>query len=93
MTGRRRSLPSALALDRPRASQWIWVACVEGREPAESLPTKDREDLVHHLVHDLGWTDVEIAKLTYLATSVVARLRERIELPPNHHETNTRAVA
>lgn len=93
MTGRRRCLPSALALGRPRASWRIWAACVEGREPAESLPTKDREDLVCHLVHELRWTDGEIAEHTYMTTSVVARIRERIGLPPNHTTSTTTTAA
>lgn len=84
MTGRRRSLPSALALGRPHASQWIWVACVEGREPAESLPTKDREDLVYHLVNDLGWTDLQVAEHTRMTTATTTRIRERLGLAPNH---------
>lgn len=92
MTGRRRSLPSALALGRPRASQWIWVECVEGREPAESLPTKDREDLVYHLVHDLGWTDLQVAEHTRMSTATTVRIRERIGLEPNH-ETTIKAAA
>lgn len=84
MTGRRRPLPFALVLDRPRASQWIWVACVEGREPAESLPTKDREDLVYHLVNDLEWTDLQVAEHTRMTTATTARIRERLGLVPNH---------
>lgn len=92
MTGRRRCLPSALALGRPRASQWIWMACVEGIEPAESLPTKDREDLVHHLVSDLGWTDLQVAEHTRMSTATTVRIRERIGLPPNHDATITAAA-
>jgi hypothetical protein len=92
MTGRRRALPSALVLGRPRASHWIWVACVEGREPAESLPTKDREDLVYHLVHDCGWTDVRIATHTRMSTATTVRIRERIGLESNHSTTITAAA-
>ena len=92
MTGRRRSLPSALALGRPRASQWIWEACVDGREPAESLPTKDREDLVYHLVHDLRWTDLQVAEHTRMSTATTVRIRERIGLVPNHDVTITAAA-
>lgn len=92
MTGRRRSLPSALALGRPRASQWIWVACIEGREPAESLPTKDREDLIFYLVHDQKWTDLQVAVHTRMTTATTVRIRERLGLAPNHSTTNTAAA-
>lgn len=93
MTGRRRALPAAIALGRPRSSQWIWEACVEGREPAESLPTNDREDLVYHLVHDLGWTDLQVAEHTRMTTSVTVRIRERIGLAPNHESSSITAAA
>lgn len=86
-------LPFALfQLDLPRCSHWMWTACVEGREPAESLPTKDREDLVYHLVHELGWTDVHIAEHTRMSTATTARIRERIGLEPNHDTSITAAA-
>lgn len=93
MTGRRRCLPAAIKLSRPRSSQWIWEACVEGREPAESLTTKDREDLVYHLVHDLKWTDLAIAEHTRMSTPTTARIRERLGLEPNRHENRITAAA
>lgn len=89
----RRALPSALKLALPRAAHWLWLACLEGREPAEALPTQDREDLVYHLVHDQGWTDVRIAQHTRMTTATTARIRERIGLTPNHLRTTITAAA
>ncbi|MFJ5984221.1 hypothetical protein [Lentzea sp. NPDC092896] len=80
---RRRALPAALVLGRPHASWKLWVRCLEGREPAESLPTRDREDLVWHLVHELGWLDAEVAAHTQMTEYTTARIRERLGLQPN----------
>ena len=82
-TRRRRALPKALTLGRPRADWKLWVRCLEGREPAESLPRIDRADLVWHLVHDLGWTDGEIAEHTRMTDYTTARIRDRLGLKPN----------
>lgn len=65
-----------------RSSALVWRACCAGREPAESLDPRDREDLIAELV-ERGWTDVEVAVLTKLTTYTVERIRQRIGLPPN----------
>ncbi len=92
-TTRRRALPKALALVRPRANWKLWVRCLEGREPAESLPTLDRADLVWHLVHDLGWTDAEIAEHTRMTDYTAARIRGHLGLEPNRINSDTTAAA
>jgi hypothetical protein len=79
----RRSIPEACQPIRPRAGHRLWVRCWEGREPAEALPTKDREDLVWDMVDQLGWTDHEIAQHTRLTSYTVARIRARLGLPAN----------
>jgi hypothetical protein len=50
--------------------------------PAEALPTKDREDLVYHLVA-AGWSDLQIAIHTHMTVYTAVRIRERLELPAN----------
>jgi hypothetical protein len=67
---------------RPRSGQLLWQACCQGREPAEALDPRDREDLVEELVVQ-GWTDTEIATLTRMSTYTTARIRTRLGLPPN----------
>jgi hypothetical protein len=89
---RRRALPKALTLGRPRANWKLWVSCLEGREPAESLPTLDRADLVWHLVHDLGWTDREVCDHTRMTDYTTARIRERLGLHPNRPNDITAAA-
>jgi hypothetical protein len=61
----------------------LWLRCWEGLEPAESLPTRDREDLLWDLVHERGWTDREVADHTRLTDYTVCRIRERLGLPAN----------
>jgi hypothetical protein len=65
-----------------RSGVLLWKACCAGREPAEALDTRDREDLVAALVFR-GWTDVEIAVLTRMSTYTTARIRSRLGLPAN----------
>jgi hypothetical protein len=60
----------------------LWQLCLNGREPAESLPTTSREHLVR-LLHQDGWTDVEIADWTRMTTYTTWRIRTRLELAPN----------
>ena len=87
----RRQIPSPLR--RPpgvRSGQLLWGACCAGREPAEALDPRDREDLVAGLV-GLGWTDREIAALTRMTTYTTARIRQRLELPPNEERTGAAA--
>ncbi len=80
----RRRLPRALVVGRPHSDWRTWEACCAGREPAESLTTRDREDLVCLLVHDLGWSDPEIAEHCRMTLYTVARIRGRLGLSANH---------
>lgn len=86
----RRPVPDPLRqpASAARSGQLLWQACCAGREPAESLDPRDREDLVAGLA-GRGWTDLEIAVLTHMTTYTTARIRDRIGLPPNlgpnHH--------
>lgn len=66
----------------PRSDRELWRACCHGREPAEALDPRDREDLIAGL-HGRGWTDQEIAAHTRLTCYTVARIRQRIGLLPN----------
>jgi hypothetical protein len=91
-TARRRAMPKALALGRPRANWKLWVRCLEGHEPAESLPNVDRADLVWHLIHDLGWTDREVADHTRMTDYTTARIREHLGLNPNQPNDITAAA-
>jgi hypothetical protein len=65
-----------------RSGQLLWRACLEGREPAESLHWRDREDLVAGLVGN-GWTDREIAALTRMSLYTTARIRHRLVMSAN----------
>lgn len=80
----RRPLPDTvrLPIHGIRSGQWLWRACCAGREPAESLDWRDREDLVAALV-ERGWSDVEIATLTRMTTYTTARIRARLGMPAN----------
>jgi hypothetical protein len=60
----------------------LWEACCAGREPAEALDPRDREDLVAGLV-ECGWTDVEVAVHTRMSTYTAARIRDRVGARPN----------
>jgi hypothetical protein len=60
----------------------LWEACCAGREPAEALDPRDREDLVFALAAS-GWADVEIAVHTRMSTYTTARIRERLGLATN----------
>jgi hypothetical protein len=66
----------------PRSRRALWLACWEGRLPAEVLDTRDREDLVWHL-HQRRWTDREIAEHTCMTEYTTARIRTRLELGVN----------
>lgn len=80
----RRKVPSTLRqpMSGARSGQLLWRACFEGREPAEALHWRDREDLVAGLVQ-AGWTDLEIAALTRMSLYTTARIRRRLVLSPN----------
>jgi hypothetical protein len=68
---------------RPRRTpEHVWRACCAGAEPAESLCTEDREDLVVAL-HARGWTDLEIATHTRMTTYTTQRIRARLRLRQN----------
>lgn len=55
---------------------------LDGREPAESLSTPERERLMRVLCA-LGWTDVHIAVHTLWTVYTVVRIRERLEIVAN----------
>lgn len=55
----------------------------EGREPAEVLSEHDRKVLMVNLVRG-GLTDWEISSLTRWTLYTVARIRDGLNLPPNH---------
>lgn len=69
-------------LPRPRTNVRAYNACLDGHEPAEVLPTAQRDLLVMEL-HSRGWTDVEVAAHTRMTTYTAARIRRRIGLPVN----------
>lgn len=79
MADYRRCVPAAVDLAAPRAHWRLWQRCMEGKEPAESLPTKDREDLVWQL-HERHWSDKEIADHTRMTLYTTVRIRERLGL-------------
>lgn len=67
-------------------SHWDrWAQCCDGRLPAEALSARDRDDLVSQL-HQLGWTDVQIATHTRMTTYTTGRIRARLGLAPNQRE-------
>jgi hypothetical protein len=66
----------------PRSRRELWLACWQGRLPAEVLPTKDREDLVWQLV-TAGWSDLQIAQHTCMTVYTTARIRDHLGLGPN----------
>lgn len=57
----------------------LWRACLDGREPAESLSTEQRERLVVLLLAR-GWSVALIAEHTQMSTYTTARICERIQL-------------
>jgi hypothetical protein len=68
----------------------LWQLCLNGREPAESLPTNARERLVR-LLHARGWSDVQIADWTRMSTYTTGRIRTRLELAPNREQARRTA--
>lgn len=71
MTAKRRKIDRSVTL--------LWRACLEGREPAESLSMEQRERLVVLLL-DRGWPQALIAEHTQLSTYTTARICDRIRL-------------
>lgn len=74
-----RHVPAELRrpLSGARSGALVWSLCCAGREPAESLDPRDREDLVAELV-GRGWSVLEIATLTRMTTYTTNRIAERI---------------
>ena len=67
----------------PQASRdALYLAALDGREPAEALTTRDRATLVFEL-HWSGFTDFEIAERCRMTLYTTARIRDRIGLPAN----------
>lgn len=60
-----------------RRNRAMWQACLRGQEPAESLPTREREQLLMLLV-SRGLSDVEIALVTRMTVYTTVRIRERL---------------
>lgn len=67
----------------PQPHRELYQACLAGREPAESLPTRQRELLVAELC-TTGWTDRQIASHTRMTLYTTARIRARLGLSPNN---------
>lgn len=87
-----RGIPTDLTIMRPGGPAWQWKQCLAGEEPAEILSARDREDLVYVLVHELGWTDREVAAHTRMTDYTAARIRDRLGLKPNQLDDNTAAA-
>lgn len=66
----------------PITDQTLYRKCLDGHEPAESLPQLERQRLVL-ILHNRGWTDTEIATHTRMTTYTTARIRARMRLTPN----------
>jgi hypothetical protein len=69
--------PLAVRATPPRSGTLLWTACCAGREPAESLDPRDREDLVADLVA-AGWSLHEIAVHTRMSTYTTGRIAARV---------------
>jgi hypothetical protein len=67
-----------------RTDERRYERCLLGELPAEVLSPVRRENLVVEL-HARGMTDLDIAKWTGMSTYTAWRIRERLELPCNHH--------
>lgn len=66
----------------PNPHRELYERCLAGREPAEALPTKERELLVAELV-TAGWTVQQIAAHTRMTLYTTDRIRARLELSPS----------
>ena len=66
----------------PVTDHWLWCRVLAGHDPAEALDGYER-DRLFRILHRRGWTDLEIATHTRWSTYTVARIRERLNLPPN----------
>lgn len=67
----------SVARSAARSGALLWAACCAGREPAESLDPRDREDLVAELA-ERGWALLEIAVLTRMSMYTTARIATRV---------------
>jgi hypothetical protein len=67
---------------RPVTDQVAWRLALDGDLPADALSTVDRRALVL-VLHNCGWTDVEIASHTRMSTYTTARIREGLGLAGN----------
>lgn len=65
----------------PRSGPLLWRLCCDGREPAESLDWRDREDLVADLIVE-GWSTVEIATLTRMTCYTTDRIIQCVARRP-----------
>lgn len=75
----------------PLANPTLYRRCMDGHEPAESLPQNERARLVL-ILHNRGWTDVQVATHTRMSTYTAARIRRRIGLPVNFPQWQKGAV-
>lgn len=72
--------------ERPATDHVAWSLALAGDWPAEALSTADRQALVL-VLHQQGWTDVEIAAHTRMTTYTTGRIRARLGLAPNTRST------
>jgi hypothetical protein len=61
------------------SSKLVWRACLDGREPAESLTPALRERLVAILL-GRGWPVAAIAEHTFMSTYTADRICSRVRL-------------
>jgi hypothetical protein len=78
-------------MSRPSTSLVRYRNALAGNEPAETLPTRERELLVAEL-HARKWTDREVAAHCRMTTYTAARIRTRLGLPLNFDEYKEGAV-
>jgi transcriptional regulator with GAF, ATPase, and Fis domain len=55
---------------------------IHGKEPAEALPTHQRQVIVR-VLHRRGWTDADVADRLRMTLYTAARIRQDLRLPPN----------
>lgn len=65
-----------------------WWMAMDGNLPAEALRPLDRHVLVL-VLHQKGWTDVEIAAHTRMTTYTTGRIRARLGLAPNTNSSTS----
>lgn len=72
---------------RPLDAPLLYRLVREGREPGEVLSPYDRRVLIRNM-HREGATDQDIALVTRWTLFTVARIRDELDLPPNHIPRN-----